>query len=108
MAGVGEEGDRGTCEEVPVKAGVLDLDIRVTSVGLDVLGKLADEDNAGVNQGEDRHDTDMSETAHISNQRQWEEDKQGCWGGLHGSVLPGVKEGKVVLGSHSALLKESA
>ena len=107
MAGVGEEGDRGTCEEVPVKAGVLDFDIRVTSVGLDILWELTDEDNAGVNKCKDRHDTDMSKTAHISDQRQWEEHEQGCGGGLHGSVLPGVKEGKVVLGSHSTLLKES-
>ena len=107
MAGVGEEGDRGTCEEVPVKAGVLDFDIRVTSIGLDILGELTNEDNACINQGKDRHDTDVSKTAHISDQRQWEEHEQGCGGGLHGSVLPGVKKGKVVLRSHSALLEES-
>ena len=107
MAVVREEGDRGTCEEVPVKAGIFDIHIRQSSIGLDIVGKFADEYDASLNQGEDRNNADMSEAAHIFDQREWEQDEQGGGYALHSSVLPGVKESIVVVGNNSALLQES-
>jgi len=104
MAGVGEEGDRGACEDIPIKAGIFDFDIRQASIGLDIIWKFADENNSCKNQSKDRNCTDMSETAHVFNHREWEEDDHCDGDGLHSSVLPSVKESKVVLGVHTALL----
>jgi hypothetical protein len=105
MAGVREEGDRGACEDIPIKAGIFDFDIRLASIGLYIIWKFADENNPCKNQSEDRNCTDMSETAHVFNHREWEEDEHGDGDGLHSSVLPSVKESIVVLGAYTELLK---
>lgn len=63
MASEREEGDAGSSEEVKVKVGWHYL--RSFVVLVNVARQLSEDDDSSVEEGQDGHDTDVTETAHV-------------------------------------------
>lgn len=73
LASVGEESDASSSEEVPVNLECVNIcDFFVLA---DIGRHLSNQNDTSIEECEDRCETDVSETTHVLNQRQWEQDK---------------------------------
>jgi hypothetical protein len=107
VTSVGKESDGGTSEEVPIEPCVLDFYTWNLSISIYVFREFSYKNYSSVDESEDGDDTDVAEAGHVSDEREWEEDQEGGWATLHGTILPGSEELEVVLGADSTFLEEA-